>query len=819
VESTDTTLPPGSPRRVLRGPWLTAWLAAAFLGMLAVAPATASTQALVPACNGVNIRAGASTATRVVVTLGSSASLTSTGTVAGASWGTSCPTWKSGSRWYVITAINGRAVSSAYGVNVLYAATGVLSLAAVQPTAPPPIAPTTVPTTEPSTSASPSDGGPATPAPSTAPAPTPVVTPAGTSMVPACNGINLRTAPTTSGALVVRLGLASTLTVTGKVSGSAWSTWCPTAKAASTWWVVSEVNGRSVSLLYGRSVIYAASGILSLSTVTSAPPSSASPTSAPPTVEATSSPPPAATPAPATQAPATQAPVSPAPTTTPAPAGSSPTATDLVPACSAINIRAASTTSSSIVTTLGSAATVTVTGMVSGAAWSTWCPTAKAGAGWYVVSAINGASVRSLYGVPSVYAATGILTAPLTPVPPATGVVALSPTTTFYGRGYGHGVGLSQYGARGRALAGQSASEILAHYYQGTTIGTIAADAQIRVLVLDNFIPTAGAPLTIFGHGGSWTVQGISATFPAESILRLYPPTSADATWRMTVTDAIGTVIFVGTAPADARVAGTSDATTLQLVSKPSNFDRYRGDLRWLISGGQLDVINELPLETYLRGVVPAEMPTSWPLEARIAQTIAARSYAAYRLHPSTGTFDVYDDTRSQVYQGVYRESAGADAVIVATANQVLRSGTGLVNALFHSTGGGATENNENVFVSSTGQKVAGPVSYLRGSLDRDPSGASYDAAAPHATWQTATYSIAQLSAVFGADARTAVGTISALDLGNRGVSGRLISVTLIGSSGSRTVSGQVFVDVFNAHRQSGDPGLMSTLLSIAPIR
>jgi len=211
-------------------------------------------------------------------------------------------------------------------------------------------------------------------------------------------------------------------------------------------------------------------------------------------------------------------------------------------------------------------------------------------------------------------------------------------------------------------------------------------------------------------------------------------------------------------------------------------------------------------------------MPSSWPSEARIAQTIAARSYAAYRLHPSSGTFDVYDDTRSQVYRGVHAEMAASDATITATANQVLRSGTALVNALFHSTGGGATENNENVFVSSTGAKVAGPVSYLRGSPDRNASGAAYDAAAPYATWQTATYTISQLSSIFAADSRTAVGTLISLELSNRGVSGRLISVTLNGTGGSRTVSGQVFVNVFNGHRPSADPPLRSTLLGLAPV-
>jgi hypothetical protein len=113
---------------------------------------------------------------------------------------------------------------------------------------------------------------------------------------------------------------------------------------------------------------------------------------------------------------------------------------------------------------------------------------------------------------------------------------------------------------------------------------------------------------------------------------------------------------------------------------------------------------------------------------------------------------------------------------------------------------------------------VATPVSYLRGSLDRDASGAPYDATSPHAAWQTNAYSGAQLSAIFGADSRTNVGTLTALDLRNRGVSGRLVSVTLIGSSGAKTVSGGVFINVLNAHVPAGGVSVRSTLLDVASI-
>ncbi len=627
-------------------------------------------------------------------------------------------------------------------------------------------------------------------------------------LAPACSGVNVRAAAATSAPIVVKLGLSATVTVSGTVAGASWSATCPTARSGSTWYSVTAINGTAVSLLYGVSVLYAATGVLA------APNSATATTTATPAAVPTpvpSTPAPAPTPGPTIAPPSVPAAPPPAP---------GPTGGDLVlvPGCAGVNLRTAASTSSKIVAKLGVSASVTVSGTKTGAAWKTTCPMVKSGSGWYIVTKVNGTSVSALYGVGAVYAAAGVLVTPPGVAPAAIGTVTLGTTTTFFGRGYGHGVGLSQYGAQGRALAGQSAVQILAHYYQGTTIGTVAPETKVRVLVLDGFAATTAAPLTLAGRGGAWSVDGIAATFPADAILRLSPPQAGQATWRMAVTDTAGKVLYDAPAPADARVRGTTATTTLQLISKPSNFDLYRGTLRWIASGGTVAVVNELPLEAYLRGVVPAEMPSSWPVEARLAQTIAARSFAAYRLHPSTGTFDVYDDTRSQVYGGVHREAAASDATVAATANQVLLSGTAVVNALFHSTGGGATENNENAFVSATGAKVAGVVSYLRGSSDRDPSGASYDAAAPYATWQSATFTIAQLSAIFGADSRTAVGTLSALNLSNRGVSGRLISVTLVGSGGARTVSGQVFVDVFNANRPAGDPVLRSTLFSLGPI-
>ena len=170
---------------------------------------------------------------------------------------------------------------------------------------------------------------------------------------------------------------------------------------------------------------------------------------------------------------------------------------------------------------------------------------------------------------------------------------------------------------------------------------------------------------------------------------------------------------------------------------KPSSYDTYRGTLKVSVSApSSASVINTVGLDTYLRGVVPVEMPVGWPVQALRAQAVAARSYAP-RLHPGPGALDVYDDTRSQVYRGAEAETARRTSSSPAPrARSCVRAR--LVNAFFHSTGGGATENNEYAFVG-LGRRTASPVAYLRGLADRrPPTGRPYDAASPYYRWSTA---------------------------------------------------------------------------------
>jgi len=397
--------------------------------------------------------------------------------------------------------------------------------------------------------------------------------------------------------------------------------------------------------------------------------------------------------------------------------------------------------------------------------------------------------------------------------------VGLPAAITFQGRGYGHGVGMSQYGARGRALAGQDTPEILAQYFPGTTPGVIDPATIVRVQVLSGYPTTATRPLRIYGRGGAWSIDGVGTVFPADAQLRVWrvPITTPTGTrtsgLRMDVVDPAGAPLHSATTSGTFRVVPIDSTTTLQLWSKPSTYDRYRGALL-VVARAKPDVVNELPIEDYLRGVVPAEMPASWPGAALRAQAITARSYAARRIRPAAA-FDLYDDTRSQAYRGVLAERPATDEAVALTAGIVLEYGGAIADTYYHSSSGGATEANELVWVSSTGRVVGDPVPYLRGGPDRAPDGTPYDAAAGSYAWQTATYTPAQLGAILARDPRTAVGTLLAIDLSRRAPSGRLISVTLSGTAGTRTVSADVFRVVFNRYKPSGQPILKSTLFAI----
>ena len=220
------------------------------VALLLASPAPAQASATyAPACSSVNIRTSASTSAAIRVRLSPSDRVTVAATVTGSHWATACPGLKSGAGWYRISAINGRSVSSLYGLSALYGATGVLtSVPAPAATAP---APTATPAPTP------------TPGPTAAPAaPSPTPAQASATYAPACSSVNIRTSASTSAAIRVRLSPSDRVTVAATVTGSHWATACPGLKSGAGWYRISAINGRSVSSLYGLSALYGATGVL-----------------------------------------------------------------------------------------------------------------------------------------------------------------------------------------------------------------------------------------------------------------------------------------------------------------------------------------------------------------------------------------------------------------------------------------------------------------------------------------------------------------------------------------------------------------------------
>ena len=216
---------------------------------------SAAGSSFAPACDGVSLRASASTTGELKATLGPSTSVTVAATMTGPSWSAVCPISTTGSSWYVVTKVDETPVDVLYGVPFLYAATGVLvpRAASISNAPATPAAQTPAPTVAPATSAPPDQS---TVVPAAPDATTDTV------LAAACDGVNLRTSASTSGAVKVKLALGSTVSVSGSTAGSAWSSSCPTPKSDSTWYVVSAVNGQTVSALYGVAALYAATGVL-----------------------------------------------------------------------------------------------------------------------------------------------------------------------------------------------------------------------------------------------------------------------------------------------------------------------------------------------------------------------------------------------------------------------------------------------------------------------------------------------------------------------------------------------------------------------------
>ena len=360
------------------------------------------------------------------------------------------------------------------------------------------------------------------------------------------------------------------------------------------------------------------------------------------------------------------------------------------------------------------------------------------------------------------------------------------PAVTFVikGRGWGHGIGLSQYGAFGLAQNGRTYSEILAHYYKGTT--QVNRSATIRVLLIaGNGSLQLGSDANFNGGGGAFSAGTWVVSAGAAGKIKLVKgPTTR------TVAD--NTTFTRGTASLE--IGGS----------------KYRGSITIRRSGSTVWALNTLGLNDYVKGVVPREMPSSWHAEALKAQAVAARSYAlAAGGHCSWFSTSVMcRDTRDQVYGGQSGEAATSNAAVDATAGKVLASGGAVATTFFFSTSGGRTAAKHHEWGGSA-------ISYL--TSVNDP----FDNISPHHVWgpmdsegdcpptpgRDCVWTGSHAKSLLGSRAPNG---LTDLTVAARNGSLRVANVTATGASGTTSISGATMRSVL---------GLRSTWFTIGVMR
>jgi stage II sporulation protein D len=295
------------------------------------------------------------------------------------------------------------------------------------------------------------------------------------------------------------------------------------------------------------------------------------------------------------------------------------------------------------------------------------------------------------------------------------GTARASTALIVTGHGWGHGVGLSQWGAYGYALHGWKYRRILAHYYPGTKMGRVG-ETRVRVLL------TQGAASVTVGCASPMVVTD------GRRLTRKLPAG----------TYGIGPKLVL---PVRRHGAGFSfgHLAVFACPRAPLELDgrAYHGTLALRGQGGGVSVVNGLSLDTYLRGVVPSESPSHWPLAALEAQAVAARSYAVSELR-SSSWYDLVPTTVDQVYGGVAAERPRSDDAVYKTLGQVLMWNGQVARTYYSSSSGGRTEAVQDAWPGSA------PIPYLRSVPD------PYDTYSPHHDWGPYNFSSSRLAAELG---------------------------------------------------------------------
>lgn len=342
---------------------------------------------------------------------------------------------------------------------------------------------------------------------------------------------------------------------------------------------------------------------------------------------------------------------------------------------------------------------------------------------------------------------------------------------SFCGHGWGHGVGLAQFGALGMAQAGRGWQQIVAAFYTGTSLTAIPETPSPPVVRV--FLHGAGS--TVTPRAGVATIQdssgAVKGTVAQDVAVKFTanPDGSVTATWA----------------------GGTAQGKPLRLVPASGIFQvsgsgsRYRGEA-WVDASSGLKVVNHVDIESYLQGI--AEVPSSWPADAIKAQMTAARTYALY--HLGGGVYDFDDTTAAQVYGGLDRETSAQNAAVAGTRGQAITYRGTFIDAVFSSSDGGHTQ-----CASAEWGSTDNPCSpaYLQGVID------NFDVSPLH-TWYTPPHTIQELQNYLGTTYNSALcGALVSFDLSDRDASNRLNHVRMVGTRGTCAVGPGTFITAINA--------------------
>jgi stage II sporulation protein D len=330
--------------------------------------------------------------------------------------------------------------------------------------------------------------------------------------------------------------------------------------------------------------------------------------------------------------------------------------------------------------------------------------------------------------------------------PAATNAAA---TWVVKGGGFGHGVGMGAYGAYGYGKHGAGYRQILAHYYRGIRLAEMPGTPAVAVLLAIS----------------SGDVSFSRATAACGRALE--PRRSYRARRRGSSVQ-----LLSSSGKPVARCGGRLHASGRGPI-QIAGVGRYRGALELVpteSAAGSLNVINRLNVNSYARGSLPGEVPPEWPLATLKAFAVAARSIALSTDVGGNG-FDLYADTRTQVYGGVDIESERTDLAVRSTRNQVAAFAGEIAQTTYFSSSGGRTE---------SGFLGAPDVPYLQSVND------PYDYYSPLHEW-TLRFSQAEMSSRLN---RYLSGSLRRIKVTKRGDSPRVDYAKLIGSRGTSTIRG-----------------------------